>query len=313
MGNDASLEQYPRRYCSVCGHVVRKEFLPGPGGRPSASCPRCRSLERHRFFALLVDILKPMLTDLDVLLDVAPSRQTTPILARLEPKIHTRIDLGADNRLVDVLGSLTELPLGDDSVDLLTCYHVLEHIPDDTAAMREIARVLGPNGMGILQVPYRPGTVTDEDPAAGPEERLRRFGQADHVRYYGDDFEDRLVDSGLSIQRITPVSLIGREMATWLHLNPVEMVWLVRPVANAAVPPREQPGATALTATFDALLRELADQHRMLLEARARAAGLRARIEDLEADNARLRRALAPALKARRAVLNAKDRLARRS
>ncbi len=56
--------------------------------------------------------------------------------------------------------------------------------------MLEIARVLAPTGVGLVQVPFRPGTVLDEDPSAPVEERVRRFGQADHVRYYGDDFED---------------------------------------------------------------------------------------------------------------------------
>jgi SAM-dependent methyltransferase len=297
-----TLADYPKRYCSVCGHVVRKEFKPGPGGRPDASCPRCRSLERHRFFAVLLDVLRPMLGDVDVLLDVAPSPETTPLLARLQPRVHTRLDLGADNRLVDVLGSLTELPYRDGSVDLLMCYHVLEHVPDDLSAMREIARVLSPTGVGLLQVPYRPGTATDEDPEADEDERLRRFGQRDHVRYYGDDFEDRLVASGLSLQRVTPRSLLGSEMAVWLHLNPDEMVWLVRPQAGAQVPPRVEPGPTPLTQTFDALLGQLTGQRDRVVRLREIRAGL-------EAENARLRRVLAPAIRVRGALSGTVRRL----
>ncbi len=263
-----SIVDHPKRYCPVCDNVVRREFKPGPGGRPNASCPRCRSLERHRFFAILLSVLRPALSDLGVVLEVAPSPETTPRIARLEPRTHVRLDLGADSRLVDVLGSLTDLPCRDDSVDLLVCYHVLEHVPDDRAAMREIARVLSPEGIGLLQVPYRPGTVTDEDPSAGVEERLRRFGQADHVRYYGDDFEDRLVEAGLSIQRITPRSLLGAEMSVWLHLNHDELVWLVRPLVGAVVPARGPAEPTDLTRTFDALLAQLARTRAELRTAR---------------------------------------------
>ena len=256
-GVDPSLGDYPRRYCSICHQVVRREFMPGPGGRPDASCPKCRSLERHRFFALLLSVLDPVLDDLGTLLEIAPSPETSPLLAGLEPRTHLRLDLGADSRLVDVLGSLTEVPLPDASVDLLVCYHVLEHIPDDRRAMREMARVLAPGGLGLVQVPYRAGTLTDEDPDAPVEERLERFGQADHVRYYGDDFEDRLAESGLALQRVTPRSLLGEAMSTWLHLNPDEMVWIVRPLAGAEVPPPLDLAATSLTRTFDAMLGEM--------------------------------------------------------
>lgn len=263
-----SIADHPKRYCPVCDHVVRREFLPGPGGRPNASCPLCSSLERHRFFAVLLNVLRPALNDLGVLLEVSPSPETTPRLARLEPRTHVRLDLGLDNRLVDMLGSLTELPYRDATIDLLVCYHVLEHVPDDRRAMREISRVLSPEGIGLVQVPYRPGTLTDEDPSADEDERLRRFGQADHVRYYGDDFEDRLVEAGLSIQRITPLSLLGAEMSVWLHLNPREVVWLVRPLVGATVPPRGPAEPTDLTRTFDALLGELVETRAQLRTAR---------------------------------------------
>ena len=103
------IQDYPRRYCPVCGAVVQRDFRPGPGGRPDAACPRCVSLERHRFLAVLLDVLRPMLGDIDVLLDVAPTPQVTPLLDGLGARRSVRLDLGADNRLVDVLGSLTAL------------------------------------------------------------------------------------------------------------------------------------------------------------------------------------------------------------
>ncbi|GEP36911.1 hypothetical protein NPS01_05740 [Nocardioides psychrotolerans] len=282
----SSILDFPRRYCPTCDRIVTKDFRPGPGGRPDASCPRCRSLERHRFFAILLSVLSPLLDDVDLLLEVSPSPQTTPLLGRLGARTHLKLDLGADNRRVDVLGSLTDVPLADDSVDLLVCYHVLEHIPDDLAAMREIARVLAPDGLGILQVPFRPGTVTDEDPSAGEEERLRRFGQADHVRYYGDDFEDRLASCGLAIQRITPRSLLGEEMSTWVRAEPDEMVWLVRPATGAAVPEPLVVTSTALTRTFDAMLGEITRLQGEVLQARGR-------LERVRAERDRLRGAVA--------------------
>jgi SAM-dependent methyltransferase len=287
--SDSTLDDYPRRYCPICHNVVRSEFRPGPGGRPNASCPRCRSLDRHRFFTILLSMLAPVIDDLDVLLDVAPSPETSPLLAALEPRLHLKFDLGADNRLVDVLGSLTEVPLRDDSVDLMVCYHVLEHIPDDRAAMREMARVLSPGGLALVQVPFRPGTVTDEDPDAPEAERVRRFGQADHVRYYGDDFEDRMVEAGLAFQRVTPRSLLGEDMCNWLRLGPHQMVWIVRAVAEATVPPPLDESPTSLTRTLDAMLAEMVKLRGELVTHRRAARQLGKDVARLKAENAELR------------------------
>jgi SAM-dependent methyltransferase len=235
-------------------------------------------------------VLDPLLDELDLLLDVAPSPQTSPLLAGLGPRTHLRLDLGADNRRVDVLGSLTETPLRDRSVDLLVCYHVLEHIPDDRAAIREIARVLSSRGVGLLQVPFRPDALTDEDPDAPVEVRLERFGQADHVRYYGADFEDRLVEGGLAIHRVTPRSLIGEAMSAWLHLNPDEVVWIVRPVADSTVPPAREAAPTSLTRTFDAMLAEMVKLRGELVTHRRDARRSGREVDRLLKANAGLRR-----------------------
>ena len=148
--------------------------------------------------------------------------------------------------------------------------------------MAEIARVLKPGGLGLLQVPFRAGSRTDEDPSAGKEERIERFGRHDHVRFYGDDFEDRLVDAGLAIRRITPLGLLGPEMVTWLRLSPDEAVWLVRPAGDPQVPAFPEPAATALTSTLDAALGQLALQHGKLLAARQRNEELAGQLDRLQ-------------------------------
>lgn len=253
------IADFPARYCPVCRNVVRRGFKDGPSGRRGALCPRCRSLERHRFLALLLGALRPRLRDLGVLVDIAPAPQTTEQLRRLAPRAYVRMDL-ATPRGVDVQASLTELPLGDASVDLLVCYHVLEHVPDDRAAMREIARVLADDGLALLQVPWRAGP-TDEDPDAPEEERVRRFGLADHVRHYGDDFEDRLVESGLTVERLEPVSFLGSEATDWMALGRSQHVWLVQ---RSTRPARAVTLAaeTDLTVALDTLLGELAQVRR---------------------------------------------------
>lgn len=58
--------------------------------------------------------------------------------------------------------SLTELPFPDDSFDSCLCTEVLEHIPDDNQAARELGRCIRPGGKLLVSVPFPPAPF---DPA----------------------------------------------------------------------------------------------------------------------------------------------------
>lgn len=96
---------------------------------------------------------------------------------------------------------ITGIPYPEDTFDLILCNHVLEHIPDDLQAMKELFRVLKPDGLAVIQVPLSPVlTSTYEDPEVTREEdRERTFGQKDHVRIYGMDYPDRLSNAGFRV------------------------------------------------------------------------------------------------------------------
>ena len=61
-----------------------------------------------------------------------------------------------DPRLRIRRGSLTALPYDGQTFDAVICTEVIEHIPDDRAAVRELARVLKPGGTLLATVPLRP-------------------------------------------------------------------------------------------------------------------------------------------------------------
>ncbi len=188
-----------RNWCALCRQSVAAwDFAPRFGTRPL--CPNCGSLPRHRLLAESLGHLEPVISTASTVIQLGPSPPVTRHLVDLVG--HGRylgLDLGLEDRHVDLLGDLTSLPLRDNSVDALIIVHVLEHIPDDAAAMTEISRVIGDRGVAVLQVPYRADRPTDEDPAAPRGDRVRRFGQADHVRWYGIDFAARLRSAGLQV------------------------------------------------------------------------------------------------------------------
>jgi SAM-dependent methyltransferase len=127
-------------------------------------------------------------------------------------------DLGSPG--VDLRADITQLPLRDASFDLILCSHVLEHVPHDAGAIAELFRVLRPGGTALVQVPYESAAErTDEDPSiADPRERVRRFGQFDHVRLYGRDFVERLRAPGFEVQTVHVRERYDADEATRLGL-----------------------------------------------------------------------------------------------
>lgn len=48
-----------------------------------------------------------------------------------------------------------QLPVADESVDIVLSFEVLEHVSDETLALREIHRVLKPGGEAVISVPNK--------------------------------------------------------------------------------------------------------------------------------------------------------------
>lgn len=173
--------------------------------RQNALCPGTLSLERHRLLWLYLDRKTSFLTDSIRVLHVAPEQVFYKKFKSFSHWDYTTTDLHSP--LADVKADICALPFEDNSYDLILCNHVLEHIPNDLKAMRELYRVLKPRGTAILQVPLeedRENTFED-DSITDQQERTRIFGQYDHVRVYGQDYYNRLQKAGF---KVTPVDYI---------------------------------------------------------------------------------------------------------
>ena len=189
-------------HCPLCDRGAIA-FLPsGTPPRPHALCPFCGSLERTRMMALALKQRGLPMAGQRVL-HVAPDRslrdrlQATPGITYIAGD---KKEPGYSYPPGTVDLDVTALPFAEDHFDLLICSHVLEHVPDDRTAMRELFRVLRPGGTAILLVPMSDRPTTDEDPTVtDPQERQRRFGQRDHVRLYGRDYFDRLRAAGFTV------------------------------------------------------------------------------------------------------------------
>ncbi|HEV2811818.1 MAG TPA: methyltransferase domain-containing protein [Solirubrobacteraceae bacterium] len=182
--------------CPICGRTFGR-FKPGPRNRPDALCPNCGAAERHR---LLWVFLQREQRLAGRILHVAPEPAISTRLAE-SPEVAEYVSTDLDPRIADVQADLTDLPFEDEAFDLVICNHVLEHIPDDRRAMREIRRVLRPSGAAVMQHPIDARRdATFEDPQiTEPAEREAAYFQSDHVRIYGRDFADRLREAGFDV------------------------------------------------------------------------------------------------------------------
>jgi SAM-dependent methyltransferase len=86
----------------------------------------------------------------------------------------TGAGLAKERGLGVVRADATALPFRDKSIDLVVAMDVLEHIPDDAAAARDLVRVLRPGGRAFVAVPADPGLWSGHDEAVGHQRRYTR-------------------------------------------------------------------------------------------------------------------------------------------
>lgn len=211
--------------CNICGNsyerfiddfpsaenreaIARNNVMAGYG--KNIICPNCGSTARERLVLLMLD--QHFNIAGQKVLHLSPEKyiynfmklKADVVTADLHPGFYRHIE--AKTQKVNLL----RLPFETEVFDLVVGNHILEHIPDDKTAMREIFRVLKTGGRAILQVPYSTSiSQTVESPTLlGPKEQSRLFGQKDHVRIYNfDDYIRRLQQAGFKVNFLTAAEL----------------------------------------------------------------------------------------------------------
>ncbi len=187
--------------CTVCENKFRK-FLPYGYvvSRENALCPKCLALERHRLMWVYLKRETDFFTAPLKVLHVAPE---LCFIKRFENSGNLDYITGdLESPLAKVKMDVHEIPFDDNTFDVLFCNHVLEHVEDDIAVMKEIRRVMKPGGWAILQSPQDMNleTTYEDKSITDPKEREKHFGQYDHLRMYGRDYGERLASSGFEVK-----------------------------------------------------------------------------------------------------------------
>jgi SAM-dependent methyltransferase len=213
--------------CPVCEHRFAR--FRDDWNRPNALCWRCGSHERHRALWLYLTQRPEYLRRASSLLHFAPEWCLERRL-RAQPNLrYVTADL--DPQQGELQLDITALALPDGAFDAIICSHVLEHVEDDEAAMRELRRVVAPGGWTIVMVPldtkrtrtYEDETITD------PADRLREFLQHDHVRLYAPDIADRLTQAGFVVTTERVAHDAGPDIAARYRLIESDYLFVCRP------------------------------------------------------------------------------------
>jgi SAM-dependent methyltransferase len=126
-------------------------------------------------------------------------------------------------------GTAEQLPFDDASFDAAVLGEVLEHIEDDLAALREVARVVRPGGVVAISVPANPDWFGPSDEWAGH-----------HRRYTRAALLELCAGASLDVERLAPW---GFPVSSFYHRRiyeprltaqgPAQPRWYLRPAVAA--------------------------------------------------------------------------------
>ena len=104
----------------------------------------------------------------------------------------TLVALGAKMPSIPLVRfNLADSPLPSDTYDAMVLLNVLEHIEDDVAAVKHIARMLKPDGVVVIEVPAGPELFDDYDRELKHFRRYKLQGLCDVVEGAGLRVESR--------------------------------------------------------------------------------------------------------------------------
>jgi SAM-dependent methyltransferase len=197
-------------------------------------CPVCGSSDRDRLYKLYLDnFLQP--SGVRRVLEFAPVPALSAYLRARGDLEYRTADLMMSG--VDDVVDITDMTMyADGSFDFFICSHILEHVSDDSRALRELYRILAPGGRGIVMTPVAPEGAFDEDPTVTDEgERWRRFAQGDHVRLYDrSTLCSRIRQSGFELS-VLDSRTFGDEAFSLHGIAPGSVLYVAeKPMADTA-------------------------------------------------------------------------------
>ncbi len=216
--------------CPVCERSFRKFLSYGSkvAHRENVLCPYDLTLERHRLMWYYLKNESDFFTASNLnLLHIAPEQCFHKKFKKQKNLNYLTGDL--ESPIADLHFDVHDIPLKDNSYDVIFCNHVLEHVKDDQKCMQELFRVMKKGGWGVFQVPIDYSREeTYEDPTIkSKKERELHYWQKDHLRLYGLDYPKKLETAGFRVSTYNYHDHIAIDKQDRLRLNKEELLYII--------------------------------------------------------------------------------------
>jgi len=209
-----------------------RKFLPYgyENPRENVLSPSTLSLERHRLLWLFLQRRTSFFTHSLKVLHFAPEQAFYKRFRKQSNLEYVTTDLNSP--LADVKADICNLPFENESFNVILCNHVLEHIPNDKKAMKELYRVMKKGGWGVFQIPQDVNreTTYEDDSITDKKERAKIFGQYDHVRIYGRDYFNTLRSIGFEVEEVDLTSTLSDNEINRFRLAKGEIIPFVQKI-----------------------------------------------------------------------------------
>lgn len=182
-------------YCPICQKHFSRFIVLENGDK---LCPACGSLPRHRRLWVLITKENPIKQN-DIILHFSPERCITGKLKEIYRENYHTTDYNKKSN-TQLHFDITNIAAERETYSYIICYHVLEHIENDIQAMKELYRILKKGGKVIIQTPFKEGDIYENAAIITKQDRLKHFGQDDHVRIYSvEGLRNRLESVGFCV------------------------------------------------------------------------------------------------------------------
>jgi SAM-dependent methyltransferase len=196
-------------------------------------CPYCSAHDRERHLYMFFDIIElwEKLPNFHIL-HFAPEKNLSQRIKFLNPIEYIRADLHPRQKDITKIDA-TDIQYNNDNFDLVICNHVLEHIPNYLKAIKEIHRVLKPNGFAILQTPYSKILSHNfEDKNINTvDQRLFFYGENDHYRIFSEQhFFSDLTKAGFKLAILKNSDYFDDKTSYYFGINRNEdLIQVIKP------------------------------------------------------------------------------------
>ena len=204
--------------CEICNWQGTQFF--------EGHCPKCNSLPRTRLIPYALryfNLIKPELK----VLHIAPNIHEYNFIRQNFPEmtIYDRLNI-RDVEYINIVQDLTQTNIESETYDLAICWHVLEHIPQDKEAIKEVFRLLKPNGNFLVSVPIYPigSKITYEDKLIEYKDFEKVHGHDDHCRSCGLDYFERFEAVGFRTDTLL-VNSLDENKLNLFGLRKDHVVW----------------------------------------------------------------------------------------